>query len=92
MMAKPPHINAQFVANNLEVGDDPQSANIVRCVAAERDIAVAALRRIHENEIGFGDADMIAADALNTIGVEDADDPHEAYCEACEELNRLRAE
>lgn len=85
-----PHLNAQYVANNLEVADDPQSANIVRRVAAERDLAVAALRRIHEGETGSADADRIAADALHALNLEDTDDPYEAYCEACEDLFWLR--
>jgi hypothetical protein len=90
-----PHLNPYYVAINLDVGDDPQSANIIRRCAAERDLAVTALRRIHEseNDMGFGDADMIAADALRLIEPDpyDTDDPEADYHEASIYLSELNA-
>lgn len=96
MTREHPHINAYYVADHLDLADDPQSAEIVRRCAAERDLAVAALRRIHEseNDMGYADADMIAAGALSLMepDPDGTDDPEMDYHVAAAFLSELNTE
>lgn len=76
------HLTPYYVAENLDLADDPQSANIVRKAAAERDLAVSALRRILQGDIGSGDMYMIATEALDWIDHDPSDDPDLCHREA----------
>lgn len=67
------HLTPYYVAENLDLADDPQSANIVRKAAAERDLAVAALRLIKDDK--GGREYQLACDALDWIEFDPSDDP-----------------
>lgn len=86
-----PHIDGYFIADWLWMCDNEQYARVVERCAAERDLAVAALRRIRTGELGAGDMYMIASDALYLTDEEDTSDyPADlAYSEAREYLIEL---
>lgn len=83
------HLNPYYVAEGLDLADDPQSANIVRKAAAERDLAVAALRRIRTGDIGSGDMYMIAMEALEWIDFDPSDNPETCTSESINMLIEL---
>lgn len=85
-----PHIDAYYVAGILDDADDRQFANIIRRVAAERDLAVAALRRIRAGEAGMGDAGMIAQGVLAEVQYDAGRDASCEYGEMLTYLERLK--
>jgi len=81
------HLNPYYVAEGLDLADDPQSANIVRKVAAERDLAVAALRRIKDDDAGR--EYQLACNALDWIDFDPSDNPETCTSESIKLLIEL---